>query len=115
MLTNPDGSPFTLDDLAASDREDQVRYRADEFRRAALHEVNNRLPREGGPVWLALPGDGIEDVTDLDVQAVQAVTGRDPRQYNDKGQPRRANVALLRAALRRWALRPQATLAWEAT
>ena len=51
-----------------------------------------------------LPGHGTELAELNDVAAVAALTGRDPRRVSPTtGQPWGANVALLRATLRRWA------------
>ena len=62
---------------------------------------------EDGGLAVLLPGDGWGLAQLLDVAAVAEVVGVDPRQVGPAGEPLGANVARLRAALRRWALRPQ--------
>lgn len=80
----------------------EVAARAAEFRSCVIGL------RDGEGLELAevLPGIGTAAAELLDVAAVAEVVGADPRQLDSAGEPMGANVAWLRVALRRWALRP---------
>lgn len=77
-------------------------------RRAALDAAARRSwePGQRDALRAALPGHGTEPAPADDVDQVAAITGREPRAVTRSGALRTANVARLRAALRRWACPP---------
>lgn len=56
------------------------------------------------PLHALLPGTGREPADPDDVDAVTQVIGHDPRLRLNDGSIAQPNVALLRAALRRWGM-----------
>lgn len=84
-----------LDPQKVAGRTQQLREAAQQLRAGAT-----------GALAGVLPGDGRARAELLDVAAVEALTGSDPRAVGVTGRPLWANVARLRAEVKRWALRP---------
>lgn len=78
-----------------------------EVRAQELREAGQRL-RDGDEeaLFAVLPGEAWGRVELLDVAAVAALIGSDPRCVSAGGYPVRANTARLRTKVKRWALRP---------
>ena len=78
--------------------------RVDQLRAAARRSWDHGQPNHPkDALRVALPGHGTEPATALDVAAAARLTGRDPRMLTATGGLAWANVARVRAHLRRWA------------